>query len=160
MLGRVAGVYGVKGWVRIESDTRPRQAILNYSPWQLGLVQGWQAREVEAGQAMGNGLVAKIKGIDDRDIAHGLIGTRIAVPREALPEPAAGEIYWADLVGCSVINQEGIELGFVASLMETGANDVLVVRNGTERLIPYIDQVVIEVDLDQKRIKVDWDEDF
>lgn len=160
LLGRIAGVYGVKGWVRLESDTRPRQAIFDYSPWRLGLKDGWEQRAVEAGETRGNGLVAKIEGIDDRDLAHSLIGTRIAIPREQLPAAGEGEVYWADLVGCRVENQDGVDFGEVVSLMETGANDVLIIRNGRERLIPYIDEVITDVDLDQKRIKVEWDEDF
>lgn len=160
LLGRIAGVYGVKGWVKLESDTRPRQAIFDYSPWRLGLKDGWEQRVIEAGEARGNGLVAKIEGVDDRDLAHSLIGTQIAIPRDQLPEAGEGEVYWADLVGCRVENQEGIDFGEVVSLMETGANDVLVVRNGRERLVPYIDEVITDVDLDQKRIKVEWDEDF
>jgi 16S rRNA processing protein RimM len=157
LLGRIVGVFGVKGWVRIESHTRPREAIFGYSPWGLGLKTGWERRAVLNGEARGKSLVAKIEGIEDRELARELIGTEIAVPRADLPAPEKGEIYWADLVGCSLENQD---FGKVTGLLETGANDVLIVKGEKERLIPYTDQVVKEVDLDQALIRVDWDIDF
>jgi 16S rRNA processing protein RimM len=160
LLGRIVGVFGVKGWVRIESHTRPREAIFGYSPWGLGLKTGWERRAVLNGEARGKSLVAKIEGIEDRELARELIGTEIAVPRADLPAPEKGEIYWADLVGCSVVNLENQDFGKVTGLLETGANDVLIVKGEKERLIPYTDQVVKEVDLDQALIRVDWDIDF
>jgi 16S rRNA processing protein RimM len=156
----VVGVYGVKGWIKLESDTRPREAIFNYSPWRLGLKNGWEQRVVRHGETRGNGLVARLDGIDDRDTAYSLIGTPIAIPRQELPGVAPGEFYWADLVGCRVVNQDGVEFGRIAGLMETGANDVLVVEGTRERLIPYIDKVIVSVDLAQQLVKVDWEEDF
>jgi len=160
LLGRIVGVFGVKGWVRIVSHTRPREAIFRYSPWGLGLKSGWERRAVINGEARSKALVAKIEGIDDRELARELIGTEIAVPREELPAPEKGEIYWADLIGCSVVNQENRDFGRVTGLLETGANDVLIVGGEKERLIPYTDEVVKEVDLERELIQVDWDEDF
>ncbi len=160
VLGRIVGVHGIKGWVRIESDTRPREAIFQYSTWELGTGQGWQERKLIAGRPSGAGLTAQLEGIVDRDEARGLIGATIAVPRAQLPPADPGTHYWADLQGCTVINLQNLELGIVSHLIETGANDVLVVRNGRERLIPYIDSVVQQVDLARKQIRVDWDEDF
>lgn len=160
LLGRIAGVFGVKGWVRIESHTRPREAIFGYTPWGLGLKSGWERRAVINGEVHGKSLVAKIEGIEDRELARELIGTEIAVPREDLPAPEKGEIYWTDLVGCSVVNLEKQDFGKVTGLLETGANDVLIVKGEKERLIPYTDQVVKQVDLDQALIRVDWDIDF
>lgn len=159
-MGRIVGVFGVKGWIKLESDTRPRKAIFNYGPWALGLKGGWQRRALITGKPRGNGLVARIEGVDDRDQAYELVGVEIALPRDELPAAEQGAVYWADLQGCTVVNQLGIEFGKVASLMETGANDVLVVRNGRERLIPYIDEVIEEVDLNNRRIRVNWEEDF
>lgn len=159
-LGRIVGVFGVKGWVRIESYTRPREAIFRYSPWALGLKSGWERRAVIDGETQSKSLVAKIEGIDDRELARELIGTEIAIPREDLPAPEKGEIYWADLIGCSVVNQENRDFGKVTGLLETGANDVLIVEGEIERLIPYTDEAVKEVDLDRALIKVDWDEEF
>jgi len=160
LLGRIVGVFGVKGWVRIESYTRPREAIFGYSPWGLSLKAGWERRAVIDGEARSKSLVARIEGIDDRELARELIGTEIAVPRDDLPAPDEGEIYWADLIGCSVVNQENQEFGNVTGLLETGANDVLIVEGEKERLIPYTDQVVKDVDLDRAQIRVDWDKDF
>ncbi len=160
MLGRIAGVFGVKGWVKLESYTRPREAIFEYSPWGLGLKEGWQRRAVLAGETRGKGLVAHIEGLEDRDLAFDLIGTEIAIPRDELPPARQGDFYWADLEGCTVTNQAGIEFGVVTGLMETGANDVLVVKNGQQRLIPYIDDVIEEVDLETRSIRVNWDENF
>jgi len=152
----------VRGWVRINSFTRPPEAILDYSPWGLGLDDGWQRFELVKAEVRGNGLVAKLQGVDDRDRALALKGIEIGIPRSELPalRESAQEYYWTDLEGCKVINQDGIEFGIVDSLMETGANDVLVVKNGRERLIPYIDDVIESVDLDSKCIRVNWDEDF
>lgn len=163
LLGRIVGVFGIKGWVKLESDTRPRKAIFDYSPWQLGLSTGWEEIAVKAGEAQGKGLIAKLEGIDDRDAAQALTGVWIAIPREALPAPGTGEVYWTDLVGCRVENLAGIGFGEITGLMETGANDVLVVADHPgqrERLVPYIDDVIIDVDLEHKRVKVDWDENF
>jgi 16S rRNA processing protein RimM len=114
------------------------------------------------GRQQGKGIVAHLKGCDDRDQAAALMETEIAIRREQLPEAAPGEYYWADLQGLKVINTEGIELGVVDHLLETGANDVLIVRDGdTERLIPYVfGQFVLDVALDQGVMRVDWDPEF
>lgn len=160
MLGRIVGVFGIKGWVRLKSHTRPSEAIFDYSPWGLGPEGGWQRKAILDAQAKGNGLIAKLEGIEDRNQAEMLVGNDIAVPRAELPEAGKGEVYWADLVGCAVTNHAGVEFGTVTSLMETGANDVLVVNNGRERLIPYIEDVIEEVDLDRLSIRVRWDEEF
>jgi 16S rRNA processing protein RimM len=160
VVGRVVGVYGVKGWIRIESHTRPREAIFEYSPWRLETEQGSREGRVVTGRIQGPGLVAQIDGIQDRDQARTLIGAQIVIAREQLPPAGPGEVYWTDLEGCRVVNREGIELGTVSHLFETGANDVLVVVGERERLIPYIDSVVESVDLAQGIVRVDWDEDF
>jgi 16S rRNA processing protein RimM len=164
ILGKVVGVYGVQGWIKIESYTRPRDAIFKYGSWQIGTDQGWQALTVDTGRPQGPGLVAKLQEIPDRDQARTLIGAAIAVARDQLPPAAKGEVYWADLEGCTVVNRAGIELGKVDHLLETGANDVLVVQRiddgGGERLIPYIVDVIDKVDLESKMIRVDWDENF
>ncbi len=109
----------------------------------------------------GKGLVAKLKGCDDRESARDLIGALIQVRRGDLAELEPGEFYWADLLGLKVETLSGTELGAVDNLLETGANDVLVVRGDRERLIPFLQgQVVHDVDLDKQRIRVDWDPDF
>jgi 16S rRNA processing protein RimM len=110
----------------------------------------------------GKGVVAKLKGCDDRDAAAALMGMNIAIRREQLPAATEGEYYWADLVGLAVSNLEGVSLGVVEQLLETGANDVLVVVQGdVERLLPFVQgQFVKEVDLTNRRIIVDWDPEF
>lgn len=161
-VGRISGLYGVKGWVKVYSHTRPRENILRYKTWQLQQADGWQARSLENGRRHGKAIIAKLEGCDDRDAAVALMGTTIAISREQLPAPAPGEYYWADLEGLEVVNQDGVELGRVSHLLETGANDVLVVRQGkAERLIPFVmEQFVTDIDLEAGQMRVDWDPEF
>jgi len=170
-LGKLNGLFGVKGWVKIFSNTQPKENILTYSPWFLKRNGQWQEFKVVSGKSHGKGVIAQLAGCTDRDIAAELIGSEIAVKREQLAKPAAGEYYWSDLIGLQVKNLDGIELGKVASMLETGANDVLVVfaENGEkdnkgkkrERLIPFIvEEVVHEVNLKENLMTVDWDADF
>lgn len=160
--GEISGVFGVKGWVKVFSYTQPRENILQYSPWILRKKGSEQDVKLIAGRRHGNAVVAELQGISDRDAALDLIGAEILIRRSQLPKNPPGEYYWADLVGLTVENQEGIVLGRVDHLMETGANDVLVVVDGeVERLIPFVQQqVVLSVDLDSGMIVVDWDPDF
>lgn len=175
-LGRVSGVYGVKGWVRIFSYTEPRENILDYSPWYLkscdpksgdsksgdpGPGDQWVKRELLQGKRHGKGVVALISGCENRDDAAELIDTEIAVPREKLPELQNDEFYWADLIGLNVVTLDGVELGTVTQLTATGANDVLLVKSDRERCIPYIrPDVVRRISLEDRLIEVDWDPEF
>lgn len=163
LAGRVAGAHGVKGWLKVESYTEPLEALLDYQPW-LVTKSGTAppARfEVVQGRAAGRSLVVELRGVADRDDAVALRGAEIFIAREQLPELAADEYYWADLQGLRVINSAGVELGVVDHLLETGANDVLVVRGAREHLVPFIRQQVIKkVDLQAGVIEVDWDPDF
>lgn len=162
VVGRINGLHGVRGWVKVFSHTQPRSNILNYRTWYLLRGGEWIATELLDGRLQGKGIVARLKGYDDRDQAVALLGVDVAIDREQMPKTEPGEYYWAELVGLKVINTEGIVLGVVEQLLETGANDVLVVRDGeAERLIPYLPgQFVVEVLLDEGVIKVDWDPDF
>jgi 16S rRNA processing protein RimM len=161
-LGRVMAAYGIKGWVKVSSDTSPRENIVGYSPWHLGRRGQSRAWEVEDGRRQGKTVVAKLRGCDDRDSAEALVGSEIAVPRAQLPPTTVeGEFYWADLLGLRVETLDGVELGRIERLFETGANDVIVVAGERERLVPYLWQrVVHEVDLDAGLMRVDWDPDF
>lgn len=160
-VGRVSGVYGVRGWVRVRSDCEPGEQLLAYSPWQLDIGGDWQPYVPEAGRAHGPGLVAKLAGIDDREQARALVGADIAIARSQLPALGKDEYYWNDLVGLAVVTRDGRELGRVTGLMETGANDVLVVGGERERLVPFIPgQVVLRVDRGAGCIEVDWDPEF
>jgi 16S rRNA processing protein RimM len=159
VVGRVVGLYGVQGWVKIESYTDPRENIQNYVPWQLSAQGQTRTLVVESVRPQGKGLIARFAGIDDRDSAVELLEYDISVRADQLPALSAGEYYWHDLVGLTVINQQAEELGCVESLFETGANDVLVVKKDQgEYLIPYLPkQVILAVDLDKGQIQVDWE---
>jgi 16S rRNA processing protein RimM len=160
-LGRLTGLYGVKGWLKIFSDTEPREGIVEYPLWWVGQHGSWKQFRVEQGRRHGKTVIVKLDGVDDRDAAAKLLNAEIAIEREQLPEIAPDEFYWTDLEGLSVVCEDGTELGRVDHLMETGANDVLVVRGERERLIPYIPgQVIRSVDLDNGRMVVDWDPEF
>ncbi len=160
-VGKISGLFGVRGWVKIYSYTQPRDNILNYSPWYFWIDGRWQAFQLADGKAHGKGVVALLQGLDDRDAAAALIDTEIAITRGQLPPPEEGEFYWADMEGLRVVNTEHCELGVVDHFMETGANDVMVVSGERERLIPFIrDQVIIKVDIAGGYVVVDWDADF
>ena len=164
LLGRIVGVYGVRGEVKIESFTEPRLRIFDYQPWLLERDPG-VVEEVRGarGRAQGKGVIAALAGIGDRDRAASLIGANIFIARSALPPAAEGEVYQSDLEGLEVVNLAGVSLGRVSHLFETGANPVLVSRreDGREHLIPYVPEMYVQsVDLDGKRIVVDWDENF
>jgi 16S rRNA processing protein RimM len=160
--GEVSGVFGVKGLVKIYSFTEPRENILRYSPWILQKNNQTREVKVTGGQRQGNTVVAELEGIADRDAALALMGWKILISKQQLPKPKPGEYYWADLVGLTVKTQEGIHLGVVDHLLETGANDVLVVVDGeNERLIPFLQQhTVLNIDLDAGLMVVDWEPDF
>jgi 16S rRNA processing protein RimM len=157
VLGRIAGVYGVRGWVRVFSDTDPRDNILRYAPW---LLNGTLHRVLE-GRKHGKGLVVRLEGCDDRDQAAALVGQAISIYRDQLPAPRPDEFYWADLEGLSVETLNGEPLGRVSHLFSTGANDVLVIKGERERLLPFVwGDVVKDVDFDAGVMRVDWDPDF
>ena len=161
VLGRINGLYGVRGWVKVYSYTEPRDNILNYKPWLVHYQGQWREMVLVEGRTQGKGVVAHIQGFDDRDQAATLIGSDIAVGRDQLPPSAPGEYYWADLEGCRVVTTGGVELGQVSGLFETGANDVMVVQGERERLLPFLQPDVIRrVDLDGRLIEVDWDPEF
>ena len=161
VIGRITGIYGVKGWVRVFSHTQPKENILNYSPWLLGKGGTWQTVVLKDGRQHGKGIIAKIEHCDDRDEAAGMIGQDIAIRHEQLEALDANEYYWVDLIGLDVVNQKQERLGKVLRLLETGANDVLVVAGQKEILIPFArPQIIKSIDLETGRIVVDWEADF
>ncbi len=161
ILGKIAGVYGVRGWVKVFSETKPKENIFSYKPWQINLNGQWQSVKVIEGRPQGKGLVAHLESYDDRELARQLVGAEIAVDKTQLPAAAEDEYYWADLVGLKVVTLSGVELGQVDHLFETGANDVLVVTGERERLIPFVQgNYIHKVDLDAGVIRVDWDPEF
>ncbi|OUD12243.1 ribosome maturation factor RimM [Thioflexithrix psekupsensis] len=162
IVGRINGLFGVKGWVKVYSYTRPMTNLLQYRPWQLKQDHTWHSIAVQQAAEHGKGLIALIEGCDDRDSAARWLGAEIGVFRHQLPpsNPEEG-YYWSDLIGLQVINQAQQILGQVESLIETGANDVLVVQGERERLIPFVfEHVILQVDLEAKLIRVAWDSDF
>ncbi|MEX2123151.1 MAG: ribosome maturation factor RimM [Woeseia sp.] len=164
ILGRVSGLYGVKGWVRVFSYTERADRLLGYRRWLLRLDDGWTAKTLAEGRIHGKSLVARLADIEDRDGAAGLVGADIAVARETLPAIGEGEYYWADLEGLQVRHRDGRTLGRVARMLATGANDVMVVQADGEPdreiLIPFVPvRYVLGVDPDEGVIDVDWEWD-
>jgi 16S rRNA processing protein RimM len=164
-MGRIAAPFGIKGWVKVQTFSDDPGTLLEFASWRIG--RGEQQRDYVVAERAdhSNTLVAKLAGVDDRDQAFALRGLEVSVPREALADPAENEYYWADLIGLVVVNRQGITLGRVDSLMQTGAHDVLVVKNeavqgGKEHLIPFIAQFVDTVDIAAGRLEADWGEDY
>ena len=161
VVGKVASPYGVRGWMHVYSFTDPITNILNYTPWYIGKEEQWQQYEIEEGRSHGKGIVVRLPSFTDIDQAERLRGALIAVKKTQLPPPGKDEFYWFDLVGLEAVTLKGQILGRVDSLMETGANDVLVIKGEHEHLVPYVkDEFIKEVNLEKGVIIVDWDPDF
>lgn len=162
VMGRVTAPFGVKGWIKIHVLTAQPGGLRDYPNWWLGREGDWREAQVVSARIHGRALVAQLAGIDDRDAAAALKGLEIGVPRAQLPRAAENEFYWADLIGLRVVNAEQHEFGRVARVLQTGANDVLVVANdaGRETLIPFIADAIQRVDLDTGVISVAWGKDF
>jgi 16S rRNA processing protein RimM len=158
-LGYISAVHGIKGWVKVHSWTRPLEAILDYQPWLLG--EERKAVKILDGRKQGKGVVACLPGIEDRQQAMIMVGQQIFVRREQMPATAEDEYYWSDLEGLEVHTTKGVLLGKVERLMDTGANDVLVIRGQRQHLVPFVQgQYVTRVDLEGGLIEVDWDPEF
>ena len=179
ILGEIASPHGVRGWVRVRSYTRPPEEILGYACWTLtprerpgnpeGAGRGagtCQSRRVVDSRLQSRSLIVKLEGISCRDEAQTLAGMRVCVPTDDLPALPRGEYYWSQLIGLEVVNLAGEALGTVDHLVETGANDVLVLRSRdgggaeVERLVPWIPQVIRTVDIEAGSLQVDWDSDY
>lgn len=161
ILGRISGLYGVRGWVKIFSYTDPRENILNYKPWYIRRGSHWQKIKLNEGKRHGKGVVARLDDCQDRDIAAAWMDSEIAIHRDQLPKTATDEYYWRDLIGLQVTTLDGFSLGVVDNLLATGANDVLVIKGDKEYLVPFVQgQFVIEIDLAVGSMIVDWDPDF
>ncbi len=174
LIGRINAAHGIRGWVKVYSYTDPMEQIIDYSPWTLrrrqrGDGSGDSAKEIEVvdGRRQGKGIAVRLAGFENRNEAETLIGSEIWVSGDRLTPLAPGEYYWHQLEGLTVVNRQGARLGKVESLMETGGHDVIEILPTAEsiddqaRLIPYVpDQTVIEVDLDNGQLLVDWDVDY
>ena len=160
-VGKISGVFGVKGWVKVFSFTDIRENILNYSPWLLKKDSESRSVTVIDGKLQGKAVVAQLEGVNDRDQAATLMGWDIFISPDQLPKAAKGEYYWSELIGLAVETTLGVQLGSVEGLLETGANDVLIVKGERGRVIPFLQgQTIINIDLDAGRMVVDWDPDF
>lgn len=165
IVGRIGGVYGVRGWLKVESYTRPKENIFTYFPWLMKVNASWKEIDIEAFQQRGKGrLLVKISGIESPEAAREFVHCKLAVTQEALPALSEGEYYWHDLIGLEVLNQDEVKLGQVKEIIETGANDVLVIKKIGEKksktLIPLVmDVFVKQVDLIAKTMHVDWQND-
>jgi 16S rRNA processing protein RimM len=164
VMGRFGAAFGVKGWLKVESYTDPPEGILKYPELSVAARDGtWEPVKILEGRRHGNGrtLVVAVEGLSSPEAAQ-VYGTReIAVPRSALPPTEPGEVYWEDLVGCTAVTTEGVELGVVHHLLEFPGNPVLVVvGGGRERWIPLVSKHVMDCDRAAKRVTVDWDPEF
>jgi 16S rRNA processing protein RimM len=160
IIGRLGHSYGVKGWLKVHSFTDPPERILQYQPWQVQHQQEWHFIKVVDFSCRHKTILAKLDGCDTPEMAKTYANDTIAVERDQLPALPQGEYYWADLIGLRVINQEGIDFGVVDSLFATGSNDVLVIKGDRQRLLPYTNQVIQQVDLANGTLLVAWDADF
>ena len=167
MLGQLGKVHGIKGWLRLNSFTVPPENILEYKQLQAEIEGQWQQLEIDQVRQQANGLLVHIEGFDTPESAQQLTGLELTVSSSELPGLAAGDFYWRELEGLQGVNQQGQLYGRVAKLLETGANDVLVIAptaaslDDRERLIPYLkDSVIVAVDLEAKTIRVDWEADY
>lgn len=164
VMGYISGAFGIKGWVKLQPLTETPESLLAYPEWWIEGERGWEQRRIEEVEVHGPAVAARLAGCEDRDTAARYRGRQVAVPRDAFPEAGENEYYWADLIGLKVVNAAGEDLGTVSRIIETGANDVLVVEGPAEsrreRLIPFIEQVVNEVDLPGAVIRVDWGSDY
>ncbi|TXJ02536.1 MAG: ribosome maturation factor RimM [Neisseriales bacterium] len=161
-MGYIANAFGIQGWVKIKTATEYSDSLDEYTQVYLKLKDGTiLSKKIEKSFARDGVFHAKLAGVDDRDAAFALKGTIVAVDREEFPDLDEDEFYWVDLIGLNVVNVQGESLGVVKDLMETGANDVLVAKlEQEERLIPFVAQYVVKVDMQNKQIIVDWGLDY
>ena len=163
VMGRVVGAQGILGWVKVQTFTEHLDGLLDYDDWYVGNdKQPWRKIDVLEANVHGKILVAKLEGVLDRTAAEKCKGLLVAVHRDSMPKQQPGEYYWSDLIGMKVVNLADETLGVVDTLLETGANDVLSVRDaqGKEILIPFLASVIQQVSLDEKVIRVDWLADY
>jgi 16S rRNA processing protein RimM len=161
-MGRIVAPYGLKGWVRVEPYSPDPDSLNTHPAWWVGRNGDWREMKVaESVLQHGASLVARFEGCVERDAALALKGCEIALERDVLPRNAKDEFYWVDLVGLKVVNAKDEELGVVAGLFENGAHAVMRIVDGeTERLLPFVEQVVRQVDMAGGRIRVEWELDW
>jgi len=162
VMGKVAAAHGVQGWIKVQPYTAEPGSLVDYRTWWLGdEQQGWRELDVLKSELRGKSVVAQLMGCHDRSVAEQYKGLLVAVQRSKLPKPDEDEYYWSDLIGLEVVTPDGERLGVVDNLLDTGANQVLCVRGAEkEILIPFIAQVIRQVDMEGKVICADWAADY
>ncbi|MBL4815370.1 ribosome maturation factor RimM [Shewanella sp.] len=168
VLGKLGSSHGIKGWLKITTYTDSVEGIFDYSPWLIKEQGEWREVKVLQWRFQGKAVVASLEGVETRDQAQMLTNCEIAVTPQQMQTLPEDEFYWRDLIGCEVVNTKGYNMGKVQEIVETGSNDVLLVKANAkdgfgkaERMIPFVtEQFIIEVNLTEKQIIVDWDPDF
>jgi 16S rRNA processing protein RimM len=159
-LGKIAGTFGVHGWIKVQSFTDPPENIFEYDHWRLLRSGQWTSVEIEDGRVTGKGVLAKLAGIDTPEDARLYVGAELGVPRNEMPQTAPGEYYWSDLEGLEARSANGDVLGRVDHFRSTPAGDVVVVRGAREHWIPFVKDRILKVDLDSGCIVLDWAADW
>lgn len=161
VLGRVAGAYGIRGWLKVMSFTEPEAALLDYAPWRLRRADGSeQEYAVREAAVAGRGLRVALAGVEDRNAAEQLNGCEIVVARTALPAAGEREYYQHDLLGCRVVNTDGAELGELMHFADGAASPLMVIKGRVERWIPAAPPYLRRVNLPERLVVVDWPEDY
>ena len=168
VLGKLGSSHGIKGWLKITTYTDSVEGIFDYSPWLIKDQGEWREVKVLQWRFQGKAVVASLEGVETRDQAQMLTNCEIAVTPQQIETLPEDEFYWRDLIGCEVVNTKGYNMGKVQEIVETGSNDVLLVKANAkdgfgkaERMMPFVtEQFIIEVNLTEKQITVDWDPDF
>lgn len=167
LLGSISGVHGVKGWLKVFSHTVPRLKITEYKQWFIRKGKDeWSTINLLDGRIQGKNIIVLLEGVSDRNQVEALIGTEIAIQGNQLEKLSNDEYYWRDLIGLSVETTQGIKLGKIDWLFNSGSNDIIVVKDKLdadvkERMIPYLrDNIVKSIDLKKSLMIVDWDPDF
>ncbi|MCF8006853.1 MAG: ribosome maturation factor RimM [Methylovulum sp.] len=161
-IGEITSSFGIKGWLKVFSFTDERERILTFSPWIIKKPHAEPAKyTLSDGALHGKNVIVKLKEIDTRNQADTFIGSEIFIRQDQLPRPQQGEYYWSDLIGMAVITRLNVPLGRIDSMLETGANDVMIVKGEREHAIPFIHtQVIISIDVSEKQMIVEWDPEF
>ena len=162
IMGRIVAPYGVFGWLKVLPETEQLDGLLDYKTWWIGRDNDWRELKVEEAKIHNDVIVVKLQGITERDGALACKSKQVAVPRALLPKLKADEYYWSDLIGLNVKNMQAVDFGKIIDVFATGANDVIATKSeaGIERLIPYIDGTILEVNMVAKTMLVDWDAEF
>ncbi|MBR9726660.1 ribosome maturation factor RimM [Shewanella intestini] len=168
VLGKLGSSHGIKGWLKITAYTDSVDGIFNYSPWLIKEQGEWREVKVKQWKPQGKAVIAELEGVSNREQAQMLTNCEIAIMPEQMQKLADDEFYWRDLIGCEVTNTNGYNMGKVDQIVETGSNDVLLIKANVkdafgkvERMIPFVtEQFIKQVDLQGKQIIVDWDPDF